>query len=467
LNAVFATLLATALAILVNVGGARLYVRWPVARHLYGALSDRTLQLLRNTEGDIQLIAFFEHRHPLAPPVRALLQEFSEAARTIPNLRVRTVSIDPNRDVVEAGEVARAFAAPPNSLVVRARNNFRLLETADLLGSASGVQLEEGVRDFMGEAAVASAIWNATRAYRPVVYFLTGNGEHDPFEYDTLTGYSTAARYLQQDGFALRSLSLSNGTGIPDDCALLVVAGPRTEIGHHAAELVGTYLTTGGRLLLLLDSVADAGLRGILEEWGIRAFGPLRRPGAHSGIETSDNYGDHPVTHGLSRVETVFQTPCRFAIRPEAMNVGHADKPRASPLVSLGPVPATVTEPDAAAEEAAATALAVAAERGVKGAQEGASLARLVVVGDAQFAANAALNGGYDGNRDFFLSAVDWLTEQEVLIGRMPVTFRVLRSGIPADGWWRAAFLVVFLWPGSVWLIGMVLTYRRRAARRG
>jgi hypothetical protein len=421
--------------------------------------------LLRSTEGDIQLVSFFEHRHPLSTPVRALLQEFAEAARTIPNLRVRTAVVDPNRDVAAAGEVARDYAAPPNSLIVQARTNFRLLQTTDLLGDAAGLRLEEGVTDFMGEAAVAAAIWNATRAFRPVVYFLTGNGEHDPLDYDQLTGYSTVARYLQRDGFTLRTVALSSGGSVPDDCALLVIAGSRTEIGHKAVERIGTYLSTGGRLLLLLDSVSDPGIRGLLDGWGIESFAPLRRPGTASGMETSDTYGDHPVTRGLSRIETVFQTPCRFSVRPEALNAGHADKPRATSLVAMPASPLFGTAvPDSGT--ANATALAVAAERGTQGTAEGASLARLIVIGDAQFAANGMLNGGYDGNRDLFLSAVDWLTEQEVLIGRMPVTFRVLRSGIPADGWWNTVFLVAVLWPGSVWLIGLVLTYRRRAAQR-
>lgn len=464
-NAATATLLATLLVLLVNGIGMRLYVRWPVAQHLHGALAERTLQLLRSTEGDLELIAFFEHRHPLAAPVRALLQEFAEAARTVPNLRVRTRTVDPNRDVAAAGDVARLHAAPPNSLIVRARNNHRVLATEDLLGDATGLNLDGSVTDFIGEAAVASAIWNATRAHHPILCFLSGNGEYDPFDYDPLTGYSTVARHLQRDGFAVRSLALSSDTPIPDDCSLLVIAGPRTEIGHHAIEQIGTYLATGGRLLLLLDSAVDPGIRSLLEAWGIVVFSPSRRGEANGGLESSASYGQHPVTRGLQHVETAFRAPCRFAIRQASLQTGHADRPHASVLITA------TSPPDAASslddpEASEATALAVASERGVQGTSDGGSLARVIAIGDAQFAANGMVNGGYDGNRDLLLSAVDWLTEQDVLIGRMPITFRVLRSGIPTDGWWRTAALVAVLWPGSVWLVGLVLTHRRRAALR-
>ncbi len=466
-NSVVATLLAAALAVVINVGSSRLYLRLPVASHLHGTLSHRTQQLLRHTDGDIRLTAFFAQRHPLTQPVRALLQEFTEAARTIPNLRIKAVGVDPVRDVIEAGEIARKYGAQPNSLIVSSESNHRVLTEEDLLSNPDFIDEGEiAGHDFTGEAALASAIWNATRARNPIIYFLTGNGEHDPFDYDQLTGYSTAGRYLQQDGFELRQLTLGEGQPVPDDCAILIVAGPRAEIGRSAAEQIDVYMTTGGRMLLMLDSLDDPNLRRMVENWGVRCHAPLAKPGARIGMEASNIYGDHPIARGLARIELVLQAPCRFAILPDAdAGAGHADKPHATPLVFMEQS-GRVRPDDADDEEAQARILAVAAERGLAGAREGASLARIVIVGDAQFAANSTLNGGYDGNRDFFMSTIDWLSEQEMLIGRMPVTFRVLRAGIPGRSWRRMGLLVVVFWPGCVWLTGTVLTYRRRSGQR-
>jgi len=465
-NSIVASLLAAALVVVINMGSARLYLRLPVASHLHGTLSNRTQQLLRHTDGDIRLTSFFAQRHPLSQPVRALLQEFVEATRTIPNLRIRTASVDPIRDVVEAGEIARKYAAPPNSLIISTESNHRVLTEEDLLSNPDIFdESEVAGHDFTGEAALASAIWNATRARKPVIYFLTGNGEHDPLDYDPLTGYSTAARYLQQDGFELRQLTLGEGIPVPDDCAILIVAGPRAEIGRAAAGQIDLYMTTGGRMLLMLDSLDDPNLRRMVENWGVRGYAPLARPGARIGMEASNIYGDHPIARGLARIELVLQAPCRFAILPEAADAGHADKPHATPLVFMEASSRARSEHEND-QESQARILAVAAERGLAGAEEGASLARIVIVGDAQFAANSTLNGGYDGNRDFFMSVIDWLSEQEMLIGRMPVTFRVLRAGIPGNSWRHMGLLVVVFWPGTVWLTGMVLTYRRRSGQR-
>lgn len=460
LNAVTAVLLAGALAVLVNLLGSSLYLRGSVSAHLYGELTERTRHVLSQTEGDLQLIAFFEKGHALAAPVRALLQEFAEASRTLPNLRIRTRIVDPNRDVAVAADLARRYSAEPNSLIILTSTHHRILTPEELVVTQAPGSEELGLADFAGESAVASAIWNATRAGHPVVCFLTGDGEHDPFDYDRLNGYSSIGRLLRRDRYEVRSIPLEQGTSVPEDCSLLVIAGPRTNLGGHVVEQVNTYLSTGGRVLLLLDNVADPALQGLLKEWGIQAFQADNGPGlGGSNIKAGQLHGTHPITRMLGRLEVTFEAPCRLEVLPDAARPGHADKPHATVLLSaVSRVPGT----DPVGGPLPGMAMAVASERGLRGEDEHSYLARIVVVGDAQFGSNAMVDGGLDGNRDFFLSTVHWLTEQEVLIGRMPVTFRILRAGISPGAWPRTILLVVVLWPASFWTIGLVLTHRRR-----
>lgn len=463
-NAAAATLLAAILALLVNVIGLRLYGRMPISPHLYGELTERTLQVLRHTEGDLQLIAFFEAGHPLAAPVRALLQEFSEASRSLPNLRIRVRIVDPNRDVAVASDLAHRFAVERNRLIVLTRTHHRILTPEDLVVTHATDSSEMTLADFAGEAAVSAAIWNTIRTGRPAVCFLAGNGEHDPLDFDRLNGYSSIARHLRRSWYDVRRLELSPTTPIPEDCALLVAAGPRTSLPVQTLERIATYLSTGGRMFLLLDNATDPGLRDLLRDWGIELLPPARTPdNGNSNIRTGHSLRPHPVTRGLTRAEVTFESPCRFTVTGEALQPEHADKPQAVPLLGASAELRRMAAAPDLKKPPLQTALAVASERGARSGAERTYLARMVAVGDAQFAANAIIDGGLNANRDFFLSAVHWLTEQEALIGRTPVTYRILRSGISPGAWWMTALRVAVLWPLALWFVGLALTYSRRA----
>lgn len=460
LHGVLSTVLVAIWVLLLNLFGARIYVRGPVAEHLYGELSERTLQVLRRTEGDLQLIAFFERRHPLEAPVQALLHEVVEAARGLPNLRVQATSVDPDRDVAVAGDLHGRFSAPPNSLVVATANSHRVILPDDLTAVSSEDAADLGVADFIGESAVAVAIWNLTRTARPVVYFLTGNGEHDPFDLDRYSGYSTVARHLRQDRYEVRALELAEPGTIPDDCAVLVLAGPRTSLGALAVEQINTYLSTGGRVLLLLDHPTDPGLNRLLESWGLSLRPAVRVRGSLPELLRARPLEGHPVTGGLTRSDVAMEAPCLFGVEADVLNEGHAHRPRVTVLARLTPSPGL--ELPSIALSGNTKVVAVAAERGVRGDEALARPARLVAVGDAQFASNAMTEGGYHANRDFFLATIHWLAEQDVLIGRTPVTFRILRAGIAPDAWVRTVLLVAVAWPATLALFGWLWTAGRR-----
>ncbi len=460
-NGVLCALLACLWVVLLNLAGAKLYVRAPVAEHLHGELSERTVQVMRQTEGDLRLIAFFERRHPLEAPVQALLHEFVEAARGMPNLRIRATSVDPNRDVAVAADLFRRFSAPPNSLLVATPRSHLLVMPEELVAVSSRDAAELGVADFIGEAAVTTALWNLTRAARPVVYFLTGNGEHDPFEYDRYSGYSTVSRHLRQDRYEVRTLDLSETGSVPDDCAVLVLAGPRSSLGPLVVEQINTYLSTGGRMLLLLDHVADAGLNRLLETWGLSIVAPTQERSHLPELVRARTHDGHPITRGLARADLAVEGPCRLRAEADVLNAGHAHRPHVTVLARLAPAHGLDVGEDASNGRLRAS-IAVAAERGTRNGEEFTRLSRLVVVGDAQFAANAMTDGGYHANRDFFLAIIHWLAEQDVLIGRTPVTFRILRAGIAPQAWPRTVLLVAVAWPGAVVLAGWLWTARRR-----
>jgi ABC-type uncharacterized transport system involved in gliding motility auxiliary subunit len=85
---------------------------------------------------------------------------------------------------------------------------------------------------------------------------------------------------------------------------------------------------------------------------------------------------------------------------------------------------------------------------------------RLVVMGDSDFAANAAL--GIQGNRDLFMNIVGWLSQQENLISIRPKEPDDRRVTLTATQQANINWLAIVIIPGFIFASGVYSWWRRR-----
>ena len=106
--------------------------------------------------------------------------------------------------------------------------------------------------------------------------------------------------------------------------------------------------------------------------------------------------------------------------------------------------------------------LAVAVSKEVKAAtdKEPAIKARLVVVGDSDFAVNSYF--GAQGNGNLFLNMISWLSQDEDLISIRPKAPEDRRMMLSQSQQSMLRLVTVFLLPGIVLVAGIVVWTRRR-----
>ena len=446
LGSLLAVLLAGACLLVANrLSFQRLYARWGFSAS--GGLSPRTAEVLDAASGELRIEAVFEGSHPFCGPVRDLLREFGEAARSRPNLALRTRFLDLNRDVVEAAALLREHPAPPNSVLLTYGARTVALDEYDLAGAEDPDAPADAPPPFDGERACAIALLSLVRPVDDVVCFLGGHGEYDPdpATEDPINGASSIAGDLTLNGYRVRPLSLVAGGPVPADCGVLVVAGPRTALPPREVEAVADYLADGGRALLLLDDPQGNGLAPLLESWGIRleAPAPARRGAAESAIARAS--GPHPVTQRFANTLLEFGAPCSVLPVDPASAPERADKPAVTEL-------AFVDAPDGGEPRCVAAAAEL----------DGANLAgrrhstRLVVVGDSEFVANGMLAQGLAGNSLLFVSAVNWLAGND-RPPAPPENATAFRPGVaPREGWLRLTFLLAVAVPCCILLAGLL-----------
>lgn len=260
------------------------------------------------------------------------------------------------------------------------------------------------------------------------VYFLQGHGER-PLEAGQ-GGLSQATSNLKDESYAAAPLNLADTAAIPEDAAVIVVAGPKRPLLAEEVTRLKEYLTRRSGLMLLIDPQTNPELTGLVEAWGVDFSDRVMvdpTAGRDGLVTIITQYGQHPITESL-------QNGISFYPLARPLELGDVKGVQSVPL--LVPNPRTQAQkigadgqlqPDPATDPQGTLVLGVALSRPVEAAPapspsasptptpspspSAKGEARLVAIGNSAFITDGLLNQQL--NKDVFLNAVNWLSQQE------------------------------------------------------
>jgi ABC-type uncharacterized transport system involved in gliding motility auxiliary subunit len=454
-RAVVGTVLFVGVLVVVNVIASRHPLRLDVTEHRVHTLSEKSRSVARSLEEPVELIAFVAEGAPGRIELARLLERFaSESARVTWRLA----------DPVREPELATTLGVRDEGVLVARRGEVTARTTGD-----PGFGWTEG--------ALANLLLKAGRPGPRTIYLLTGHGEGRPDDAGSPVGLGLFAGTLADQGYEVRPLLLSAEPRVPDNAALLAIAGPAKPLTDHEVEQVAAWAERGGRTLLLVDPATDTGIEELLAAYRVAVaddmvVDPGRTPfgGPRPGLALIvDDFPPHPITAGFRE---------RIAL----------DRARSVNLLAVGRVPGAAVEASilARAGESAwsevdyegmissgrisrspetatgpiPVAVAARARRTGDGA-ESTREARWVVVGDSQLARNAGIGAYF--NREFLLNAVEWLVGQEQLIGEEPRGLRPSRLDMSRADFRNLFRLSVLLLPEVLVILGLAVWWWRRS----
>jgi len=116
---------------------------------------------------------------------------------------------------------------------------------------------------FDGEGQLTSAVNYVTSSEQNIVYLTSGHGESSLAS--GVTDLMTKANIKTEE------LNLLTVTSIPDDCNLLLMYGPTSDITSDEAKVLQTYLENGGKMMMLLGAAKDEtpNINTVLNEYGL------------------------------------------------------------------------------------------------------------------------------------------------------------------------------------------------------
>ena len=443
LNAFWGGLLVLAILGMVNFLADRYPHRLDLTEGALHSLAPLTVETLEALQKDVEALAFMEGGED--EELRGLLEQYAVHGGG----RFDFEFVDPDRDPVRTQEFGvRAY----NTLVVAA--------------GGERLSLTE-----LTEKEITNAMLKVLRDRRERVCFTVGHGERGSGDLESDLG-RLAGRLREIDYVVRDSLFLARDARVPEDCRVLIVAGPRSPFLGHEADAVRRYLDRGGSVLLLAEALQESGLEALAGEWGVVAgddfvidtsgIGSLF--GLDFTIPVVTDYDDeHPIARRHRGGVMTFYELARSVALDSSVVAGKGST--AAVLARTSSASWAETDLAVLGEGGGGertVRLDEADRRGPVGL--GAAVAdtagggRLVVFGDADFASNRYFDA--QGNGDLALNAVSWLAEDEALISIRPREpgFNPIALTEAQSDW--IFWITVILYPAVVAAAGFVVVSR-------
>lgn len=444
--------------VFVNYLGIRHHHRFDLTKRKQHTLSEQTVKILRGLKQPVEATAFYSPDSRDYGQMEDLLREYEAHSRKL------------------KGEVVNVLLSPDKAQQMNVNSPGTTVVMC-------GTKREEV--SFANEQSLTSAILKVTRDQKKKIYFLAGHGEHDVDDSDQSKGYSEAKSSLEKLNYEVDRLSLfTKQPTIPNDCNVLVIAGPKTPLAPQEEKLVNDYLDGHGHGLVMLDPDSPP-LASIINKWGVEAqAGVLIEPMAQfffgAAYPVVQKYESHLITDPLRNTMSVF--PMARPLRAEsAPPSGGPESPSGSNQVT----PLIKTTADSWAEMDTGSkqvkfdevkdtkgpcTIAAAVTSGsppppqYPGAPppppDNTPKTRLVVFGDSDFATNRALESGANGN--LFTNVINWLAEEEDLVSIQPKEPYVTRVDLSKGQIRLVFFLSAIVVPFCVVLFGGFVWWKRR-----
>ncbi len=442
-NAIILSVAVIAILVILNFLSFRHSKRFDLTSEKLFSVSDQTRKIVGGLQKDVTIVRF-ARPSDATPETQRFTDLMIEYKHLSPHFQFKDVNPQ------EKPEVAKEYGAKHIGDVIVASGDQK-------------VNLEGSPEGGFSEADVTNTILKVTRDTVKTVCFVTGHGEKSLTD-SSVDGYAQMAENLKKETYTTTSINLVSG-GIPSDCSVLVIAGPTKPFFPQETAMVSKYLDAGGKVMIEVDPETDPKLDSILQPWNVNvgnnvvidASGMGQLLGAGPEIPLVVQYGDSPITKSLQRQMTYF---------PIARTVSIADKskpdPEAVELLKTSPQSFTkvklehTVKYDPKTDTLGPLSLGVAASRKVDDKS-----ARLVVIGDSDFATNQVL-GGPGSDSDLFLNSINWLAQDENLISIRPKPETSRHITLTVAQATALAWIDRFFLPGLVIIVGISIWWKRR-----
>lgn len=444
-NAFVASLLVFGIVVLLNFISNKHGFRIDLTANKQYSLAEQTIKVLQNLEKEVKIAVFFPSSE------RSGITDFISEYQHYSN-KLKYSFFDPDKNP----EIARNYGVSIPQTVI--------LECAGKLERIFGLD----------EQQLTNALIKVTREGNKVIYFMTGHGEHDIESFDT-GGLVYMKEILIAMNYEVKPINLISEKSVPEDCAVLVINGPQSELFKTELDSIDAYINMGGKVFFLLDPDPSPGMPEYFDKWGITVGNDfvIDLSGYSIAVPYVTEYNQyHPIAENFNYRTFFFMarsiTP-KIGALPAGVSVDWLCRTTSE---SWGEV-----DFQSAPDDPGEVAVKFDEGKDLKGPVTIAAVVKkpvhvslllgtsgkigdLVVFGDSDFSTNRF--------RDYpmaslFMNTLNWLAEEEDLVAISPKDPADRRVNMSTKEVNFTLYLTVFILPGIVLIFGLFVFFRRRS----
>jgi hypothetical protein len=228
------------------------------------SLSDRSHDFLETLDTDVTITHVMQLASdaPWAHFVSPLLEEYDGASRHI-TVQVRDPAISPALIHQFADAAGIEGGIPNGSVVVQSGNKTRVVTPSDMvIFERDMLGFPISIRSLSFEATITRAIHYVTLGDPPVIYYVTGSGEHDLQPMLRL--------FLESENFVVREVNLVTGE-VPETADILLIPMPGRDWTEVKGQRILDYLANEGRAFIAADITLEPMpvFDGVLASYGV------------------------------------------------------------------------------------------------------------------------------------------------------------------------------------------------------
>ena len=220
-------------------------------------ISSKSQKLLKNLKNDVNLYVIAE-KGSTDDRIKTFITKYASLSG-----RLRVEWIDP---VLHPSALTK-YDTEKNSIVVSCKATDRQTSISfdDILVTESSYyNTSSSATKFDGDGQLTSAVDYVTNTKEYKAYYTAGHGE---------TALSSSVTDLMEKSrISVSELNLLTASSIPEDCDLLILNGPTSDLTKDEAKVLTAYLKKGGNVMSLLAYTDKSMTRlyGIFEDYGMK-----------------------------------------------------------------------------------------------------------------------------------------------------------------------------------------------------
>jgi hypothetical protein len=396
----------TGLTVAVNYLAFRYDRRWDLTNTRQHTLTGATVHFLSQLKDNVELIAFY-----VGLPPKYLEDLFGEYER-LSGGKIKASIVDPLVEIGYAAQFGNVISGKEKKAIVR---------------SSGGRKDVDFTNAPLTEEQVTNAMMRVTREERRI-YFLAGHGEYNISSGED-KGLKTLAQLLAKNNMESKQLLLAAHGRIPDDCDVLVIAGPGEHLPAGEEQMIQDYLKRGGDALFLVEHTLittpekiltedefkkNPSLNSLLAPWGVRIADDVV---VDLASHASGDVGSPATRNYMPHEAIVKDLDYTFYVRPRSISIlgNRRSTVKVAPLVLTASAEKSwgesnrnlVVKYDRFLDRTGPVPIAfVMAETKEEG---DTSDTRLAVFTDADFLSNAFID--QYSNAEMGFNVINWLSE--------------------------------------------------------